>query len=393
MAAAQIALPRRMLVGGKSVQQLGGLIKTLGKKKPLVVTDAFLETSGALDRVHDALNAEGVNFDTFSDTIPDPTTESVDKLVQKLKSGDFDSIVALGGGSPMDTAKAAAVLHTHGGKMSDYKAPFSMDEETIPLIAIPTTAGTGSEATKFTIVTDSASNEKMLCIGLAYLPIAAIIDYEFTMTKPWRLTADTGIDAMCHAMEAFVSKKKNPFSDSMAIQSLASIGSSLRTACMEPENHAARESMMLASTQAGIAFSNASVTLIHGLSRPIGANFHVPHGLSNAMLAPLCTKFSIEGAVDRYAEVSRALDFCPIGVSDEDAAEALPVALEQLNAELKVPSLEEFGIAEDQFMTAVPKMAVDAIASGSPGNNPVVPDGPSVLENLYKDIWASGSHA
>lgn len=382
-----------MIVGGGSVKQLGALLKSLGAKKPLVVTDTFLETSGALDRVRDALISEEVYFESFSDTVPDPTTESVDKLVQKLRSSDFDAIVALGGGSPMDTAKAAAVLHSHGGKMSDYKAPFSMDEETIPIVAIPTTAGTGSEATKFTIITDSSTSEKMLCIGLAYLPVASIVDYEFTMTKPWRLTADTGIDAMCHAMEAFVSKKKNPFSDSMAIQSLASIGSSLRTACAEPDNHTARESMMLASTQAGIAFSNASVTLIHGLSRPIGANFHVPHGMSNAMLAPLCTKFSVEGAVDRYAEVARALDFCPVGVSDEDAAESLPVELDRLNAELKVPSLEEFGIAEESFMSAVPKMAVDAIASGSPGNNPIVPENPAVLESLYKDIWASGSHA
>lgn len=171
--------------------------------------------------------------------------------------------------------------------MKDYKAPFAMDDAATPIVAVPTTAGTGSEATKFTIVTDTQTGEKMLCIGLCYLPVAAIVDYEFTLTKPWRLTADTGIDALCHSMEAFVSRKRNPFADSFALQSLQAIGSSLRTACTEPENHEARERMMLASTQAGIAFSNSSVTLIHGMSRPIGANFHVPHGLSNAMLAPL----------------------------------------------------------------------------------------------------------
>ena len=144
---------------------------------------------------------------------------------------------------------------------------------------------------------------------------------------------------------------------------------------------------MLASTQAGIAFSNASVTLIHGMSRPVGAIFHVPHGLSNAMLAPLCTQYSVPGAVNRYAQVSRALDFCPVGVSDEEAADLLPSELAKLNLELKVPSLKEFGIPEDQFLSAVPKMAVDAIASGSPANNPVIPGSAAEVEDLYRRIW------
>merc|ERR1719335_92856 len=159
---------------------------------------------------------------------------------------------------------------------------------------------------------------------MAYLPTAALVDYEFPMTKPPRLTADTGIDALCHAMEAYVSRKNNPFADTFALQALTSIGKSLRTACEDGQNHAARADMMLASTQAGVAFSNSSVTMIHGMSRCIGANFHVAHGLSNAMLAPIVTKFSVPGAINRYADVGRALGFCDANMSNELAAASVP---------------------------------------------------------------------
>ena len=385
MTSAAINLPRQMLVGGGSVKKIGSVLKSLNATRPLIVTDAFLASSGALESLTSAM-VDGEKYDVFDETIPDPTTESVERLVMKLKEGNFDSIIALGGGSPMDTAKAASCLYSFGGRMSDYKAPREMNDEGMPLIAIPTTAGTGSEATRFTIVTDTETDEKMLCIGLTYLPVACIVDYTLTLKKPWRLTADTGIDAMCHAMEAYVSKKRNPFADSMALSALNSIGSSIRTACLEPENHEAREKMMLASTQAGISFSNSSVTLIHGMSRPIGANFHVPHGLSNAMLAPLCTRYGIEGAVDRYADVARAMGFCDVGISDEDAADRLPESLKELNEELQVPSLREFGVEENEFRSCKEKMAQDALASGSPNNNPVIPSAVEI-EKLYDEIY------
>lgn len=378
-------------MGGGSVKQLGQVLQSFQLSKPLIITDGFLASSasGALDRVHAALDAAKVPHATFTDTIPEPTVASVDRCVQAIGAGSFDSIVALGGGSPMDTAKAAAVLHTHKGMMRDYKAPFIMDLPTLPIVAIPTTAGTGSEATKFTIVTDEAKDEKMLCIGSAYLPVAAVVDYEFSLTKPFRLTADTGIDALCHAMEAYVSRKSNAVADTFALQALRGIGASLRTACHEGQNHAAREEMMLASTQAGIAFSNSSVTLIHGMSRCIGANFHVPHGLSNAMLAPLVTKFSVPGAVDRYADVARALGVCSPGAGNEEAAARLPGALGELTTELKVPTLQDFGVKEDHFRSLVPQMAKDALASGSPNNNPIIPEVAQV-EALYNEIWDAG---
>jgi len=325
----------------------------------------------------------------FTDTITDPTTESVERCVAALAAGNFDSIVALGGGSPIDTAKAAATLQTHGGKMRDYKAPFIMDTPSLPIVAIPTTAGTGSEATKFTIITDSETDEKMLCIGLGYLPIAAILDYELTLTKPFRLTADTGIDAMCHAMEAFVSAKRNPFSDGLAISAMNKLGGALYTACHTSDDAAAREQMLIGSCEAGMAFSNSSVTLIHGMSRPLGAAFHIPHGMCNAMPMPLCTRFSATGAIDRYAEASRQLQLCAAHAADDEAALGIPAALQKIATDLHVPTLEGFGIDEATFRKAVPTMAAAALASGSPNNNPVVPDEAQVAA-LYHEIWDDG---
>ena len=206
-----------------------------------------------------------------------------------------------------------AILAAGGGKMRDYKVPFAADKGALPVIAIPTTAGTGSECTRFTVITDTERDEKMLIAGLGALPLAAIVDYELTYSVPARTTADTGVDSLTHALEAYVSKRANPFSDALAVSAMALIGQHIRTAYAEPRNAAAREGMMIGATQAGLAFSNASVALVHGMSRPIGAHFHVPHGLSNAMLLPAVTRFSVgaaEGALRRGGAPHRLCRRC-----------------------------------------------------------------------------------
>jgi len=208
------------------------------------------------------------------------------------------------------------------------------------------------------------------------------------MSMPWELTAATGVDAMCHAMEAYVSKRRNPFSASMSLAALSKIGRNLREVCINPTNAAAREAMMLASTEAGIAFSNSSVTLIHGMSRPIGAEFHVPHGLSNAMLAPKVTEFSVPGAVAEYAECARVMGMAEHGSSDSSAVDKLIQGLYDLNTDLKIKTMSQWGIDSSAFQKAIPKMAKDALASGSPNNNPKVPTQEEV-EQLYKNIYAS----
>ena len=317
MAAASIALPRIMRVGGGASQEIGAVLQGLGLHRPLIVTDKFLLSHGQVGRLKTALGSSGIAAEVFADTVPDPTVATVEAGLAALKAGDFDCVVGFGGGSPIDSA--LAVLGRHGGAMHDYKAPRQMDRPGLPIIAVPTTAGTGSEATRFTVITDETTDEKMLCIGLAFLPVAALVDYELTLTKPLRLTADTGVDALTHAIEAYVSRRANTFSGSLALAAMKAIATNLRTVCREPDNRPAREAMMLAATQAGIAFSNASVALVHGMSRPIGAFFHVPHGLSNAMLLPVVTAFSAGAALGRYADCARAMGVASEHDADEPA--------------------------------------------------------------------------
>lgn len=383
---ASIALPRLMRVGAGASRLLPEVLGQLGLSRPFVVTDRFLAGNGAVETLTERLAAGGVAARIFADTVPDPTVASVEAALAALQNGEHDCVVGFGGGSPMDTAKAVAVLARHGGHMRDYKAPRQQDESGLPIVAIPTTAGTGSEATRFTIVTDEASDEKMLCIGLAYLPVAALVDYELTLTKPKRLTADTGIDALTHAIEAYVSRKSNLFSDGLALQAMRLIAPNLRRVWTDPGDRAAREAMMLGATQAGIAFSNSSVALVHGMSRPIGAHFHVAHGLSNAMLMPLVTQWSAPAALPRYADCARAMGLASEAESDQSAVGRLVEALERINADLKVPSPADYGIARSRWDELIPVMASQALASGSPANNPRVPDA-AEIEGLYRAAW------
>ena len=334
-----------------------------------------------------SLKASGITARVFADTVPDPTTASINAGVEFCKEGDHDCVIGFGGGSPLDSAKAIAVMSQFGGVMRDYMVPHVQDAPGLPVIAIPTTAGTGSEATRFTIITDEVTNEKMLCVGLAYLPIAALIDFELTLTMPRRLTADTGIDSLVHAMEAYVSKKANLFSDAMALQAMKALAPNLRVVDREPDNRQAREAMMIGATQAGIAFSNASVALVHGMSRPIGAYFHVPHGLSNAMLLPVVTAYSAPAALQRYAQCAVAMGVAKGGEGDQASVARLLDELRALNTDLQVPSPEAYGISREKWESVKHTMAEQALASGSPGNNPRVPTVDEIKE-LYDQAYS-----
>jgi alcohol dehydrogenase class IV len=382
---AKIAVPRILRIGSGAFAQTREVLQILELHHPLIVTDPFLRKLGLARLLSESLSAWG-RPRIFSETVPDPTVAVVKAGVQFLKNGEHDCVIGLGGGSSIDTAKAIAVLAARGGQMRDYKAPHDQNESGLPIIAIPSTAGTGSEATRYTIVTDEETGEKMLCIGLAYLPIAALVDFELTLTKPSRLTADTGVDSLTHAIEAYVSRRASAFTDSFALTAMRAIWMNLPIAYFEPHNRAAREAMMLAATQAGIAFSNSSVALVHGMSRPIGAKFHVPHGLSNAMLLPAVTEFSISAAVERYAECARVMGMAPAEGANDEAVSELVRNLHELNRKLKVPTPAEFGIDRRAWEASIPSMVQQALASGSPANNPRVPS-EAEIERLYLEIW------
>ena len=323
----------------------------------------------------------------FSDTVPDPTTDAIAAGVARLREGDYDSLVAIGGGSSIDTAKGMSVLvrqwrpdaRLQGAERDPAAGP--------PVVAIPTTAGTGSEVTRFTVITDTETDEKMLIAGLACCPAAAIVDYELTLTMPLRLTADTGIDSLTHAIEAYVSRRANPFADGLAKNAMGLIARHIRTACAEPDNRAAREAMMLGATTAGMAFSNASVALVHGMSRPIGAFFHVPHGLSNAMLLPEVTAFSAPAAL-------RPL--CRLRPRDgrrrrergqpERLSHGCSMSCAGSTTICKCRARAPYGIDRARYEELLPVMASQALASGSPANNPRVPTADEIIE-LYRRVY------
>ena len=382
----QIILPRILQVGAGASNEAGTILNSLGCQRPLIVTDNMMVQLGYVSRLQESLEGSAISADIFADTVPEPTVKSIQAGVDKVRQGDYDSIIAIGGGSPIDSAKAIAILGKYGGVMRDYKFPRIVNEPGLPIIAIPTTAGTESECTKVTIITDETTDEKMLCVGIGFMPTAALVDYSLTLSLPPRTTADTGIDALTHAMEAYVSKKASLYSDSQAIAAMKLLAPNLRTAFHQGDNATAREQMMLGATLAGVAFSNASVALVHGMSRPIGAFYHVPHGLSNAMLLPAVTEFSIPAAAERYADCARAMGVAAIDDSDAVANNKLMDELYAINAELQVPSPEQFGIDRDHFFNNLEVMAEQALASGSPGNNPRVPSADEIIQ-IYRQLW------
>jgi alcohol dehydrogenase class IV len=384
------ASPRLLIVAAGAVKQIAEVLAKFGLSRPLIVTDPFMVSSGLLRHCTDPIAAAGMQISVFSDTVPDPTDTVIDAGVAELRSYNYDCLIGFGGGSPIDTAKAMSILAAGGGKISDYKAPFAADKGALPIIAVPTTAGTGSECTRFTVITDTEHDEKMLIAGLGALPLAALVDYELTYSVPPRTTADTGVDSLTHALEAYVSKRANPISDALALSAMELIGANIRTAYAEPRNAGAREAMMLGATEAGLAFSNSSVALVHGMSRPLGAHFHVPHGLSNAMLLPVVTRFSVPGAQTRYAEASRRIGFADATDDDAVAAARLVTGLEQLNKDLAVPTPAEYGISHAAWTAKIALMALQAVASGSPANNPVVP-GADQIVTLYKEVWSGAT--
>lgn len=383
---ANVLMPRMMRIGAGACKALPEALKSLGCSRPIIVTDKFMSSSGLLSPLQESLEASRMGAVIFDGVVPDPTTTSLNAGLNAALDSSCDAIVGFGGGSSIDSAKAISLLAVHNGPLSRFKAPVEAPAG-LPVVAIPTTAGTGSECTKVAIVTDCESQEKMLLMGQGLLPSVALVDFELTMNKPFRLTADNGLDALCHALEAYVSRKATPFTDTLALAACRSITHHLRTACAIPSDRAAREALMLAATQAGIAFSNSSVTLIHGMSRPVGAKFHIPHGLSNAQLLPTITAFSLEGASERYADASRAIGFADYSDSDSAACTKLVDGLHVLCSDLKVPTLSELGVERSSFMAAAPIMAQHALSSGSPNNNPIVPS-LEAIEGLYASVYA-----
>ena len=380
----RIQSPKIIRIGGGVAKETANVLKQLGLSRPLIVTDKNLIKLGHVDSVLEILEKFNISWSVFDEVVEDPTDQCVNRGLRILNGGSFDCIIGLGGGSPMDTAKAISFMSVNNGHIRDYKAPNQIDLCGPPVILIPTTGGTGSELTRWCVITDTTNTEKYNLSGLACVATAAIIDWTFTTTKPWRTTADTAVDSLTHALEAYVSKKAFEYTDAFALAAMPAIVQNVRIACTEPENAKARKNLMLAASQAGMAFSNSSVALVHGMSRPIGAHFHVAHGLSNAMLLPKITKFSIKGNEERYATCARAMKWAAENDNNEMACSKLIENLFILNEDLKVPSPRDLGHSTDHDLLKL--MASQALASGSPQNNPRVPTKNQIIQ-LYQEVW------
>lgn len=380
-------VPSTVIAGAGALRELAPQLARRGLSRVLLVTDSYMVSSGLAARVASDLAATGIAVETFAEVQPDPSEENVLAGFARLQASGAQAVVALGGGSPIDCAKVIAVLPTNPGPMSRFMGRHQVPVAGLPLFAIPTTAGTGSEVTKVAVITDTRRDVKMMMLDVHLMPAVALVDFELTLTMPAALTAAVGIDTLTHGIEAYVSRLATPLTDPLALSCIRLCGEHLEAAWREPGNRVAREGMMLAATHGGMAFSNSSVALVHGMSRPIGALFHVPHGISNAMLLPAVTRFSVPGAVARYATVARALRWSRSGEDDQTAAATLVDGLEALNHRLNVPTLGKYLVAQaTRFADALPKMAHDALASGSPANNPVVPTADQIID-LYRRAW------
>lgn len=359
-------IPNHTVVGTNVLGEAAPLLKKMGNKA-FIVTGRHVAVSYMMKQLTALLDKNGIDCVIFDGITGEPTDTMIENGVEMLKSSGCDFIIGIGGGSPLDSAKAIAAMTVNEGSIADYNGK-EITGEILPLAAIPTTAGTGSEATKFTVITDSEKGIKMLLKGDVLVPKLAIVDSSFTVGAPKSVTSATGLDALTHAVEAYTSRKAFSMTDTLAVSAVKRIMKYLPIAYKEPDNSLAREQMSIAALEAGICINNSSVTIVHGMSRPIGALFHVPHGMSNAMLLKECLSFAVSGAYEKFANLGRETGVASDSDSNETAAEKFIDSLQNICDVCEIPTLEQYGIDRDEYYSKISKMATDAVASGSPAN-------------------------
>lgn len=363
---AHFAIPSHVLTGKGSLADSGPYLSGLGSKA-FIVTGKHVGRSPMAAKLKKVLGENKIGYEVFDGITGEPTDAMIEEGLGLYKESGCDFVIGIGGGSPIDSAKAIAAMSVLPGSIADFNGK-PLAGTFPPIVAVPTTAGTGSEATKFTIITDLKNDIKMLLAGDALVPQLAILEPEFTLDMPKSVTAATGLDALTHVVEAYTSRKALALTDAHAIQAVKRIMKYLPAAYSNGYDFEAREQMQIAALEGGICINNSSVTIVHGMSRPIGALFHVAHGMSNAMLLKDCLGFALPGAYERFGTLGREIGAASEKDSDQTASEALLDKIGELCDICEIPTLREYGITEEQFEPVIEKMAGDAIASGSPGN-------------------------
>ncbi|SUA56299.1 L-threonine dehydrogenase [Oligella urethralis] len=364
--AAQFFMPSNNVIGAGALDSAVDIIASLGFKKALIITDKPLSDLGFAAQVADRLKAKGVESDIFDEVQPNPTVKNVNDGLAKLKAAGADCVVSLGGGSPHDCAKGIALVASNGGKIEDYEGLDKSAKPQLPLISINTTAGTASEMTRFTIITDESRHVKMAIVDKHVTPILSVNDPKLMENMPASLTAATGMDALTHAVEAYVSTAANPLTDACAVKAIELIASYLPTAVKEPKNAEAREQMAYAQFLAGMAFNNASLGYVHAMAHQLGGFYDLPHGVCNALLLPHVEEFNMRAAKARLDEVGAILS------ANNQELEGLGVidAIKKLAGIVGIPkSLRELGVKEEDFKV----LAENAMKDVCGLTNPVQP--------------------
>jgi alcohol dehydrogenase class IV len=381
----------------------------LGARRAFVVTDAILVKAGLLAQVAEPLKAAGVTFESFDRTTPEPGVELVRECVAAARASNPDVIIGLGGGSNMDTAKLVSMILAHGKDPLDYTGDCRVPGPVKPLICIPTTAGTGSEVSAAAVFTDTANHIKVSCLSPFLRPPFAIVDPLFTVSCPPKVTADSGIDALTHAIEGFcavnndefplpsgeksVYQGKNPMADAMAREAISLVGKYLRRAVKDGNDFEARDGMALAATMGGLAFSNSGVALVHAMEYPVGGAVHVSHGAGNGLLLPFVMRFNLPKRVEEFASIYRLLGVKLSALSPENRpptslnplAEAAITEVEQLRKDIGIPMrLRDIGVKEEML----PGFAAKAFAIKRLMRvNPRMPQNEGEILDIYKAAW------
>lgn len=365
-------------------KKLPEAIKQIGGKKALVVTDAGLIKFGVAKMVTDVLDEAGIPYSIFSDVKPNPTVSNVLAGIEAFKQAGADFIIAIGGGSSIDTAKGVGIVINN----PDFSDIVSLEgcapttHKSVPIIALPTTAGTAAETTINYVIIDEEKQKKMVCVDPNDIPAVAIIDAELMYSLPKSLTAATGMDALTHAIEGYITKAAWPMSDMFELEAIRMIHRHLPVAVAEPSNAEARDGMAVAQYIAGMAFSNVGLGLVHGMAHPLGSLFDIPHGVANALLLPTVMRFNMEACLDKYPEIAKAMGVDISGMTKEEASKAACDAVQSLALEVGIPQhLSDLGIKDSD----IPKLAAQAIEDVcTPGNPRDV--NVEQIEELYRKV-------
>ncbi|WP_320046062.1 iron-containing alcohol dehydrogenase [uncultured Ilyobacter sp.] len=360
-------IPTVNLMGRGAVSNVGKQAKILNGSKALLITDEILVKIGVAEKIISLLKHSGVKTSVYDKVNPNPTVKNVNDALSVYQNEKCDIIIALGGGSSIDCAKGVGILATNGGNISDYEGVDKSENPMPPFIAINTTAGTGSEMTRFTIITNTDTSVKMAIVDWHVTPTVSINDPELMVSMPAKLTAATGMDALTHAIEAYVSTIATPVTDSAAIKAIEIISKYLRPAVANGENLEAREMMAYAAFLAGMAFNNASLGNVHAMAHQLGGFYDLPHGVCNAILLPHVEKFNLIACPDKFVDIAKALGENTVGISTMDSAEKAIFAIQRLSKDIGIPSgLKELGVKEEDFSTLADNALKDVCGATNP---------------------------